>query len=212
MNIHENIRTHRTLHELTQEALAEKLNVTPQAVSRWETGVSYPDITMLQGLAGIFNITVDALLGGVHSQGKVLSKEALDRTQSQIDCIFDYVPSTEKSTGKRILFVDDAPFLRTVIPQMFAKHGHEVIAVEDGEDALDLADKEPFDYCLLDINMPVMNGLEVLTKLKEAHPDIKVIMLTGTNIPDIVEKAKSLGADGYVIKPFEEEELIARFV
>jgi len=39
MNIHENIRTHRTLHELTQEALAEKLNVTPQAVSRWETGV-----------------------------------------------------------------------------------------------------------------------------------------------------------------------------
>lgn len=212
MNIHDNIKTYRNQYNLTQEALAEKLNVTPQAVSRWETGVSYPDITMLQRIAEVFHITVDALLGGVHSSGKALSKEALDATQSQIDCIFNYVPAGGTSTGKKILFVDDAPYLRMIIPQMFAKHGHEVLTAEDGEDALKLADREQFDYCLLDINMPVMNGLEVLTKLKAAHPDIKVIMLTATTILEVIEKTKELGADGYVIKPFAESELVARIV
>jgi len=59
MNIHEIIKENRTSRSLTQEMLAEKLNVTPQAVSRWETGVSSPDIALLPKIADIFNISAN---------------------------------------------------------------------------------------------------------------------------------------------------------
>ncbi len=62
-NIHENIRRMRLSSKLTQEELAEKLNVSPQTVSKWENGASCPDITMLPTLAEIFRASVDELLG-----------------------------------------------------------------------------------------------------------------------------------------------------
>ncbi|MHC1694241.1 MAG: helix-turn-helix domain-containing protein [Eubacteriales bacterium] len=63
MNIGETIKRIRRSRDMTQEQLAEELNLSPQAISRWETGQAMPDITLIPSIAGIFNVTVDELFG-----------------------------------------------------------------------------------------------------------------------------------------------------
>ncbi|MBR5446011.1 MAG: helix-turn-helix transcriptional regulator, partial [Clostridia bacterium] len=63
INIGENIRSLRKEKGITQERLAELLGVTPQAVSRWESGAGYPDMEQLPGLASLFGVSMDTLLG-----------------------------------------------------------------------------------------------------------------------------------------------------
>ena len=69
------IQEFRKLRKMTQEELAEKLGVTPQAVSKWETDNSYPDIDLLVEIADLFNCTVDELLGRKNNETKVLPEE-----------------------------------------------------------------------------------------------------------------------------------------
>lgn len=210
MTIHEIIKENRTSRRLTQEMLAEKLNVTPQAVSRWETGISSPDIALLPKIADIFNISVDELLRNIPSQEQDDNVETAGLTQNQINCIFDYIPGIPGATGKRIVFADDAPYLRMMIPQILSEQKHEVLLAENGLEAVEIVNKEKPEYCILDINMPVMDGLEALSKIKSSHPDIKVIMLTAMAERGTVEKAKELGADDYILKPFAPANIIAR--
>ncbi len=111
------IREYRILRKMTQEELAAALLVTPQAVSRWETGLE-----ILKG---------------------------------------------------------------------------ETCGV-------------PVDVCILDINMPGMNGLEVLEVIKRDYPDLKVIMLSAMRREEIVKKTLELGADSFVAKPFQASVLAER--
>lgn len=210
MTIHEIIKANRVGRNLTQEMLAELLNVTPQAVSRWETGISSPDIALLPKIADIFHISVDELLGNNPSQAENDNVETSGLTQSQIDCIFGYIPGIPGATGKKILFADDAPYLRMMIPQILSEQKHEVLLAENGLEAVEIASKEKPDYCILDINMPVMDGLEALTKIKASSPNTKVIMLTAMAERSTVEKAKELGADNYILKPFAPADIITR--
>lgn len=80
MNIRlgENIRRLRQESSLTQEQLAEAVGVSPQAVSRWETGISFPDITLLPVLANLFNATTDTLLGVDIAQKQQEIEKALE--------------------------------------------------------------------------------------------------------------------------------------
>lgn len=211
MTIHEIIKANRISRSLTQETLAEKLNVTPQAVSRWETGISSPDITLLPKIADIFNINVDELLGTNSDSDKQSdNNEAAGLTQKQIDAIFNHIPGIPGAIGKRILFADDAPYLRMMLPQILSEQKHEVLLAENGLEAVEIANKEKPEYCILDINMPVMDGLEALSKIKSTHPSIKVLMLTAMAERGTVEKAKALGADDYILKPFAPADIIAR--
>ena len=87
MMIGEIIKKYRLERKLTQEEMAEALHITPQAVSRWETGVSYPDVTMLPQLAAYLHVSTDKLLGCENNE-IIEHQEVLN--QSQIDSIFDY--------------------------------------------------------------------------------------------------------------------------
>lgn len=82
LSISENIRKQRTSKMLTQEQLAETVGVSPQAVSRWEKGSSYPDITLLPVLADIFGITVDALLGADNIKRRKQVEKILEHNRS----------------------------------------------------------------------------------------------------------------------------------
>ncbi|MBQ9120341.1 MAG: response regulator [Lachnospiraceae bacterium] len=206
LNIGEIIKKHRTDRNITQEEMAAALHVTPQAISRWETGISYPDIAMLPQISKYLMVSTDTLLGCKSAHDNT-TKEVLN--QSQVDAIFDYVPQTA-GTGKRILTIDDAPFMRKMLKDILSSAGHTVFEAPDAASGINVLETEQLDICILDINMPEMNGIEALEIIRKKHPDLKIIMLSIQSTEETVRKALELCADGFVAKPFAPNSLLER--
>ena len=110
--------------------------------------------------------------------------------------------STRKE--KSILIVDDELEIRRVLSTFFKKKGYtKVAAAENGEKALELARSQEFSVALLDVNMPVMDGITALEKLLEINPNLGVVMVTGRQDDENIKRAIELGAYGYILKPFD---------
>ncbi|TYO97135.1 two component Fis family sigma54 specific transcriptional regulator [Geothermobacter ehrlichii] len=107
----------------------------------------------------------------------------------------------------RILVVDDEQLIRWSLEQNLTKQGYDVITAASGEDALRFVQQEAPDLILLDIQLPGMNGLEVLEKIKEIDEEIIVIMVTALGVLETAVKAMRLGAHDYINKPFNLDEL-----
>ncbi len=108
----------------------------------------------------------------------------------------------------RILVVDDEDTLRTVLSQELKGEGYEVDTAADGQIAIDTLKNKQFELILLDIKMPNVNGFEVLKYIKQNHPKLKVIMLTGfADLKNAIE-SKKLGAEDFVSKPYDLVDLI----
>jgi DNA-binding NtrC family response regulator len=106
----------------------------------------------------------------------------------------------------RILLVDDEEIvLRSC--QRILGGAYDVDTARDGLEALGKVNERPYDVLILDIKMPKMDGIEVLRRVKEARPDIEVIMVTGLHEIGTAVKAMKLGAQDYLPKPFEPDEL-----
>jgi len=112
----------------------------------------------------------------------------------------------------RILVAEDEPYIRKALDFRLKNLGHEIIAAVDGGEALEIATKEKPDLVLLDIMMPVMDGFQVLRKLKsqEKTKNIPVIMLTAKSQEKDIVTGLEDGAADYITKPFSFAELIAR--
>lgn len=78
----------------------------------------------------------------------------------------------------------------------------------NARDLLELMKKNTYDIILLDVNMPGMTGLDAIATIKHSHPDVKIIMLSTYNEKHLIKKAKELGADGYLIKNVNKNELV----
>ena len=106
---------------------------------------------------------------------------------------------------KKILSVDDSPSVRKLVEFTLKSKGFQVASAEDGVAALEIMENEQFDAIVLDINMPRMNGLEFLEKVKsnDVHASIPVIMLTTEGQEEDQDKAMDLGATAYIVKPFK---------
>ena len=114
--------------------------------------------------------------------------------------------------GLKILTVDDSKTIRMIVKKAFRPYDCQIIEGENGVEGLALASKEKPDLIILDITMPVMNGAEMLAKMKE-EPDLKgipVIMLTAEAGKDNVMKIVQMGVRDYMVKPFKGEQLIER--
>jgi len=112
----------------------------------------------------------------------------------------------------KILSVDDSGLIRKAVARAFAKFETIIIQAENGEIGLQQAREHRPDLIVLDVNMPVMDGLEMLRQLR-ADPALKptkVIMLTANSNPETVSSVARLGVREYVIKPFEEGDLVAK--
>ncbi|MDY6923147.1 MAG: response regulator [Pseudomonadota bacterium] len=112
----------------------------------------------------------------------------------------------------RILIADDDPLLRTLLQHKLAAANHQVVAAEHGGEVLDLVRDHAPDLIVLDAMMPVMDGFEVLRRLKGERntQDIPVIMLTALKREQDVVGALQLGAADYLAKPFIPDELVQR--
>jgi CheY-like chemotaxis protein len=112
----------------------------------------------------------------------------------------------------KILIVDDDPIIRNLLVQIlesFESHGVELLTAENGESAIDIIQEAHPNVVFLDVMMPKMNGFEVCSILKgnPANKDICVIMLTAKGQESDKHKANSVGADGYITKPFNIREI-----
>ncbi len=110
----------------------------------------------------------------------------------------------------RILLAEDEKALNRVITRRLGWEGYSVDACFDGQEALDYLAAVRYDAAILDVMMPRVDGFEVLTQLRERGDDTPVLFLTARDsLADKVE-GLDLGADDYLVKPFEFEELMAR--
>jgi DNA-binding NtrC family response regulator len=107
----------------------------------------------------------------------------------------------------KILVVDDEHLIRWSLEQNLKKQGYEVMTAATGEDALKLLKDETPDLMLLDIQLPGIDGLAVLERVKELEEDIIVIMVTALGVLETAVKAMRMGAYDYINKPFNLDEL-----
>jgi len=107
----------------------------------------------------------------------------------------------------RILVVDDEEVVLRSCLRILSGEEFQVETVQDGRQALQKVEENPYDVMILDIMMPNVDGLEVLRRVKETHPNVDVVMVTGLAQIDTAVKAMKLGAFDYIAKPFEPDEL-----
>jgi two-component system, chemotaxis family, chemotaxis protein CheY len=107
--------------------------------------------------------------------------------------------------GKRILLIDDSVTFRHQISVCLRGGGYEVVEAVDGLDAL--GKRDGCDLAICDVNMPRMNGIEFVEQVgRQAMP---VVMLTTEGRPELIERARKAGARGWMVKPFQPEQLLS---
>ena len=110
----------------------------------------------------------------------------------------------------KILLAEDEVDLNNVVTRYLKKNGYSVNSVLDGEEALDYLEYSEYDLVILDIMMPKVDGFEVIKKLRDKGNHTSVLMLTARDSADDKVKGLDLGADDYIVKPFDFNELMAR--
>src|SRR5919199_462439 len=107
-----------------------------------------------------------------------------------------------------LLIVDDEPGMRQLLTHVFGRGaGHAVRAAENGAKALELLRQEPADLIISDVKMPDMNGIELLRRVREFSPDVSVVLMTAFATVETAREAFKLGADDFIQKPFDVDEL-----
>jgi DNA-binding response OmpR family regulator len=108
-----------------------------------------------------------------------------------------------------VLIVDDDEVIRSLLRLTLPDEGYDLVEAHDGGQALQITDARPPALVLLDWRMPGLSGADVLTALKQAHPDVPVIVLTAEPEAKVRTQAESLGADVFMAKPFSPLQLLA---
>ena len=118
--------------------------------------------------------------------------------------------TTEAEHGKHILVVDDSPSVRRVVSNMLKQHGWEVQMARDGVEALEMITQQTPAAVLLDIEMPRMDGYELISTLRaqDQYRTLPLVVLTSRAAAKHQQRAIQLGASSYVVKPYQDEELI----
>lgn len=106
-----------------------------------------------------------------------------------------------------ILVVDDEEMMRNLLKKILAKEGYKIEVANDGLDALEKLRVSEFDMMISDIQMPRLNGFELLQKVKKEYPSMSVVIMTAYGDSFTVKDALLLGADEYVTKPFKSFEI-----
>lgn len=110
--------------------------------------------------------------------------------------------------SKKILICDDEEGIRESLKLILADH-YDLVLTENGAQCLECLDHtRDVGLILIDIKMPQKNGLEILKTIKEKHPELKVIVVTGYKSVETATEAVRLGASGYIVKPFKAEEIL----
>lgn len=138
---------------------------------------------------------------------------AVSRLQQAVrEARWETATEAGSTTEAKILIADDARIMRAVISRKLAEHGYAVTAVENGLEAIEAVEREPFDLVLLDIHMPELDGIGALRRLRERHSaaSLPIIIATARDDDSEVVGAFELGANDFVTKPINFPVLFAR--
>ena len=108
---------------------------------------------------------------------------------------------------KTVLFVDDEEIVLKVGSLMLQKLGYSVLAVSNGDRAIEILKENKVAFVLLDMQMPGINGFEIYHQIKKIQPEVKIILASGYIGDQSEERSKSIGFDGFIQKPFNLEQL-----
>tara|TARA_B110000211_G_C14039439_1_gene536092 strand:+ start:468 stop:830 length:363 start_codon:yes stop_codon:yes gene_type:complete len=111
---------------------------------------------------------------------------------------------------KKILLAEDEVMLLKTLEFKLKKDGYEIVAVQNGQEAIDKLSSEKFDLVVTDMMMPFKGGLDVIAAVKEAEGEIPVVVLSSVGQEEMVVKAFKLGAEDYITKPFSPNEFSMR--
>lgn len=109
---------------------------------------------------------------------------------------------------KRILIVDDEEPIRRLLGYMLQTHGYETVLASDARDARVKLEEQPFALMLCDVNMPGESGMDLVRNILSQYPSTAVIMVTGLDSSVLANAALDIGAFGYIVKPFESNEVL----
>lgn len=126
--------------------------------------------------------------------------------------MFDFFGLRKNTDRTKILIVDDEPNIVRTLKDRLEMNDYNVITGSNGKEGLDKAVEEKPDIILLDVIMPLMDGLEMLEALRcnNECDDISVIMLTARSQTQDIARAKACGIEDYIVKPFDLSELLEK--
>jgi len=112
---------------------------------------------------------------------------------------------------RRILSVDDSTSIRQMVSFTLGKAGYEVVEAVDGKDGLDKAGAGKFDLIITDLNMPNMDGIQMMTAVRKlpGYTFTPILMLTTESQAEKKDAGRKAGATGWIVKPFNAEQLIS---
>jgi DNA-binding response OmpR family regulator len=111
----------------------------------------------------------------------------------------------------KILYAEDDIMMQKVVIRALIRLGYEVTTVEDGQEAQDSIKTEEFDLVILDLFMPKRSGFEVVEYMREElNDDTPVLILSRNHLDEAIQKAYTSGANDFIVKPFEPEELVIK--
>lgn len=111
---------------------------------------------------------------------------------------------------KHILLAEDDFDFGSILKQYLELHGYKVVWAKDGKEALEIFEQEQFDICVFDVMMPKMDGFTLAEKVIEIHPETPFVFLTAKKMKEDKIRGLKLGADDYIVKPFEADILVLR--
>lgn len=112
---------------------------------------------------------------------------------------------------KRILAVDDSSSVREMISFTLKKAGYDVVQANDGQDGLQRSASARFDLVITDLNMPRMDGIQMITAMRRqpGYGFIPILMLTTESQPEKKAAGRMAGATGWIVKPFNPDQLVS---
>lgn len=124
---------------------------------------------------------------------------------------FNHHQTNGHTMAKRILTIDDSKTMRDMLMLTLADAGFDVLQAVDGQDGLDVLSKERVDVVITDINMPKMDGYEVIRNLRgnPSHKTTPILVLTTESETEKMNLARDAGATGWMVKPFDPDRLVA---
>lgn len=112
-----------------------------------------------------------------------------------------------RNPTKKILIVDDNPNMSVLLSDILEIFEYKGQHAQDGEEALEKLDAERFDMVFTDLRMPKMDGIDLLKAIKEHHPDLPVVVITGYSLGETQNLLLTQQADGFLNKPFKVNDI-----